>query len=214
MIEAVKNLKDFDGLPVRWVRSSRRTLALILHPDGSLEIRSPHRATETRITAFLQTKTDWIRKKRSETASITQVSREHLEPKDDVAFRDLVSGLVTRYSGTAVLAGIQPKRLSFRSQRSRWGSCSAKGCLSFNYACARLPLELIEYIVAHEMCHLVRMDHSPAFRALLRSVLPEADHRRKILARYRFADRPDSEEASLYATIRSSLPFLSSFPGF
>lgn len=195
-------------MPVRWVMSSRRTLALVLYSDGRLEIRSPRRTTETRIIAFLQAKTDWIRKKRSETASAINVSREHLEPKDDVAFRSLVSSLVTRYSGTSALAGIQPERLSFKSQRSRWGSCSAKGCLSFNYACARLPLELIEYIVAHEMCHLVRMDHSPAFRALLRSVLPEADHRRKMLMRYRFADRPDED------TICSSLPFLSSFSGF
>ena len=59
--------------------------------------------------------------------------------------------------------GVKPKRISVRDQRTRWGSCSSAGALSFSWRLLLMPFDVLDYVVVHELCHLRRMDHSPAF---------------------------------------------------
>jgi predicted metal-dependent hydrolase len=58
-------------------------------------------------------------------------------------------------------------KLTIRGQRTRWGSCSTTGAMSFNWRLVLAPEEILDYVVWHEACHLVVMDHSPAFWSLL-----------------------------------------------
>ena len=74
-------------------------------------------------------------------------------------------------------------RISIKNHKSRWGSCSKKGNLNFNYKIIHLPVELAEYIVAHELCHLKELNHSARFWDLVAKAVP--DHkacRRKLKA--------------------------------
>ncbi len=64
-------------------------------------------------------------------------------------------------------------RVSIRNQTSRWGSCSSKGNLNFNYKIALIPPELADYIVVHELCHRGQFNHSQKFWDLVGEVLPE-----------------------------------------
>ena len=59
-----------------------------------------------------------------------------------------------------------------KSLKSRWGSCSSRGNLSFNWQIVMAPLSVVDYVVAHELCHLVHLNHSSAFWSLLESILP------------------------------------------
>jgi len=67
-------------------------------------------------------------------------------------------------------------RVLIKEQKSRWGSCSSKGNLNFNWRLSMAPPEVIEYIVVHEMCHLVHMNHSKEFWTLVESMVP--DHKK------------------------------------
>ena len=60
---------------------------------------------------------------------------------------------------------VDPRRISIRDTRSRWGSCSAKGNLNFSWRLILAPPEVLDYVVAHEVAHLLEMNHSPAFWA-------------------------------------------------
>lgn len=72
----------------------------------------------------------------------------------------------------APAVGRTPSRILVRAQRRRWGSCAADGSLRFNLRLAMLAAELADYVVVHELCHLIRRDHSPAFWAEVARVLP------------------------------------------
>lgn len=72
-------------------------------------------------------------------------------------------------------------RILIRDQRRRWGSCSYDGTLRFNWRVMMLPPDLIDYIVAHELAHLTRRDHSSDFWALLAREIPDVQERRKRL---------------------------------
>lgn len=75
--------------------------------------------------------------------------------------------------------GIQPTKLSFGNAGTRWGSMTAQGHLRLNAALVHLPEEMSDYVIVHELAHRVHPDHSPAFHALVRSILPEADRIRQ-----------------------------------
>jgi predicted metal-dependent hydrolase len=85
---------------------------------------------------------------------------------------------VARY---AERLGVDQPRVVIRDQRKRWGSCSRAGVLRFNWRIMMAPLTLVDYVVAHELCHLLVPDHSPRFWRLVRRCLPDAEARRQRL---------------------------------
>ncbi len=77
--------------------------------------------------------------------------------------------------------GVTPGRIAIRDQRSRWGSCSTKGNLNFNYRIALIPIELTDYIIVHELCHLLEFNHGEAFWKLVEAILPDYKLRKDAL---------------------------------
>ncbi len=69
--------------------------------------------------------------------------------------------------------GVSPGRVAIRDQKSRWGSCSRKGNLNFNWKLVMAPPQALDYVVIHELCHMHEFNHSPRFWALVAAQMPE-----------------------------------------
>jgi predicted metal-dependent hydrolase len=69
--------------------------------------------------------------------------------------------------------GLSCRRIGVRDQKSRWGSCSSNGNLSFSWRLIMAPPHVLDYVAAHEVAHLREMNHSPRFWALVRRAVPE-----------------------------------------
>ena len=81
---------------------------------------------------------------------------------------------------------IQHPKLTVRPMRSQWGSCSAGGKLNLNIKLIQVPKQLIDYVVVHELCHLIENNHSPAFYALISRIMPDWQERREKLNSFEF----------------------------
>jgi predicted metal-dependent hydrolase len=88
-----------------------------------------------------------------------------------------------RVSSLALRLGMISPPILIRDQQKRWASCDRRGQIRFNWRIIMAPISLVDYVVAHELCHLMRHDHSPTFWKLLRTVMPDYVERRERLRR-------------------------------
>ena len=84
----------------------------------------------------------------------------------------------------AAALGVRVKRLSIRDQSSRWGSCTSAGSLSFSWRLILAPPFVLDYLAAHEVAHLVEMNHSPRFWRVVARICPSAERAKKWLDTY------------------------------
>jgi predicted metal-dependent hydrolase len=112
---------------------------------------------------------------------VTRVGDILLVPGDEEAARTAIerwyrrrarAEIAPRLDAAAAAVGRTYTKLTIRDQRTRWGSCSATGAMSFNWRLLLAPEAVLEYVVRHEAAHLVVMDHSPRFWALMGRLMP------------------------------------------
>lgn len=153
-------------------RSTRaRTMRLAIYPDGNVVVTAPGFFGLQAIEEFILKHSAWVRRKVEETRgrTILRVRRGEIPAlKKQALMRAL-----ERSQFYADYYGVEFKKISIRSQKSRWGSCSERGNLSFNYKIALLEPRLADYIVAHEICHIRQFDHSKAFWDLVALQFPD-----------------------------------------
>ena len=178
------------------IRSSRRTLALEITPDAALVVRAPYKASLRMIQDAVQEKLPWILKKqrlmrrRAEmNAQKEALAEEGLlylgEAGDIPAASGGKEALVSWYKEQAaeVLAErvshftkgtrLAPGTIRISGAKKRWGSCGPRGSLNFSWRLVMAPLQVIDYVVAHELAHLEERNHSRKFWEKVSSLMPE-----------------------------------------
>lgn len=83
---------------------------------------------------------------------------------------DYIQERVEYYSGQC---SEKPKEIIVKEQKRRWGSCSQKGVIRFNWRCVMAPTEVFDYVIVHEMCHLRHMNHGENFWKMVRTIMPD-----------------------------------------
>ena len=166
---------QMNPIPFELLRSKRRTLSLELRPDGAVLVRAPLRCSERDIQAFVARSRPWLERKLAERERLIAEAGS-LPPFSEAELQELKARgrqvFAERAAYFAPLVGVSYRSISVRSQRSKWGSCSSAGGLSFNCLLLLAPPEVLDYVVVHELCHRKEMNHSPRFWAEVSRVLP------------------------------------------
>lgn len=165
--------------PYTLLRSKRKTLALQITREGQIVVRSPLKLPEEEIRRFVAEKSPWIQK------HLEQISARHsqalppLSQEERVRLGNLaLQEIPRRVEYFAPLVGVDYGRITIRAQHTRWGSCSSKGNLNFNFLLVLCPPEVLDYVVVHELCHRLEMNHSARFWKGVERVLPDYCSRR------------------------------------
>ena len=167
-------------IPYTLVRSSRKTISIMIKPTGEVEVRCPRRCSKREINTFVASKEAGIRKQLKTFAARPEVSV--LSAADRKALAEKAAEVLPeKVSRFAQQLGVSYGRITIRSQRTRWGSCSAKGNLNFNCLLMLCPDEVQDYVVIHELCHRKEMNHSTAFCAEVERHCPDYRVHRKWL---------------------------------
>ena len=167
-------------IPYTLVRSSRKTISIMIKPTGEVEVRCPRRCSKREINTFVASKEAWIRKHLKTIAARPEVSVLSAAERKALAEK-AAEVLPEKVSRFAQQLGVSYGRITIRSQRTRWGSCSAKGNLNFNCLLMLCPEEVQDYVVIHELCHRKEMNHSTAFWAEVERHCPDYRIHRKWL---------------------------------
>ena len=174
-------------LPYTLIRSNRKSFSLSISPDCTITVRVPYHTTDAKVQKILLEKQHWLithyleMRKKQEQAPVSDLSdtqRAALEKRYIQAAREYFPKRVAYYQP---MTGGTYSRITIRDQKTRWGSCSSKGTLSFNWRLMLAPPAILDYVVVHELCHLTHMDHSPAFWQAVGQVCPDYKECRKWL---------------------------------
>lgn len=168
------------SIPYELVRSSRKSYSISIEQNGQVIVKTPLRMSEIFLQEMLAEKRQWLTKNYVRMQEISQNKRENqyspqvlkaLEARYRKAAKEYIPQRVDYYVSQMEWTDEEVfeenrkpyKRITIREQKSRWGSCSGRGTLSFNWRLMLAPPRVLDYVVIHEICHFKHMNHSKEF---------------------------------------------------
>jgi predicted metal-dependent hydrolase len=148
-------------------RRARRYLLRVEH-DGRLRVTIPRGGSKREADAFVHRHTDWVARQRARLRSSAFGSEERTALRARAR-----TELPPRLLEIAAEHGLTVTAVSIRNQRTRWGSCGPDGTISLNWRLVLMPPAVRDYVLIHELMHLKRLDHSPAYWKLVAAACPE-----------------------------------------
>ena len=166
------------------IRSSRKSIAMRVVSPTEVEIRAPRTASKVFIDDFIRQHQNWL-EKHLQSAAQREADVSALPPLTEKEIRALaqeaLQKLPPKVHACAQKLGVTYGRITIRNQKSKWGSCSSQGNLNFNCLLMLCPDAVVDYVVAHELCHRKEMNHSPRFWAEVEKLIPDYKARRQWL---------------------------------
>ncbi len=181
--------------------SRRKTISLKINNDGELEIFAPYNTPNDRIEYFVNLKKNWILRHQNRIKSIINanlpvINKEKMYQLGEIvdfseeSYKNLIKFskiyLYNRCFELAKQLNLVVKDVKIRKFRSRWGSCDKNKNISLNYLLIMLPKPTIDYVIMHELCHTVYMNHQKNFHNLLKSISGSEKECKKVLKYFNF----------------------------
>lgn len=163
------------------IRSDRHTLSLEITRLGEVIIRAPRRCPQREIDRLLENRADWITGHLERQRQRCEMYPEPDEAQQAKLVTRAQTELPPRVAHYATLMGLLPAGITITGARKRFGSCSFQNRLCFSWRLMQYPDEAVDYVVVHELAHIVHKNHGREFYALIASVLPDYKARQKLL---------------------------------
>ncbi len=181
-----KKIYYVEGIPVDIIPCKRKSMGIKIDEKLNVSVRFPYYMSYKSAYKFADDQKEWIvshYEKMKAKAKEYEDNKEEPYTEEDLKWmteeaKKMIPPLVEKY---AALMGVTYGRVTIRHQKSRWGSCSAKGNLNFNCLLMKTPDEIIDYVIVHELCHRKEMNHSPRFWAEVEKIIPDYKEKRKWL---------------------------------
>ena len=147
------------------IRAKRRSMSLKVDLDGMITVRAPYRMPVQTADWFVEGHRDWIEVRLKAGARIMAERPSYTDKERAEGRKRAAEVIETRCRYYAPVMGVSYGTVTIREQKTRWGSCSMKGNLNFNWKLVLMPSEILDYVVVHELAHRIQMNHSAAFWA-------------------------------------------------
>jgi predicted metal-dependent hydrolase len=154
--------------PIYFVRHRRaRRYLLRVEHDGRVRVTIPRGGSRREADAFAQRHVEWVQRQRARLSHVRFSTEQRRQLRDRAA-----AELPPRLLELADTYGLRVTRVSIRNQRTRWGSCGRDGHICLNWRLVAMPEWVSDYVMVHELMHLKRLDHSPAYWRLVAAACP------------------------------------------
>ena len=162
------------------IRSKRKTIELSISDDLEPVVKAPLKMKQKDIDSFVSKHEKWIEKQillkeeKLEKFSVTEEEEKLLKAKS-------LPYLTERTNHFAAIIGVKPTGIKITSAQKRFGSCSAKNSICYSWRLMQYPPEAIDYVVVHELAHIIHKNHGKDFYRTIENYLPDYKKREKLL---------------------------------
>ena len=162
------------------IRSKRKTIELSINDDLEPVVKAPLKMKQKDIDSFVSKHEKWIEKQilfkeeKLEKFSVTDEEEKFLKAK-------ALPYLTERTNHFAATMGVKPTGIKITSAKKRFGSCSAKNSICYSWRLMQYPPEAIDYVVVHELAHIIHKNHGKDFYRTIENYLPDYKNREKLL---------------------------------
>ena len=164
---------------IKIIRSGRKTVCIEITRDALVLVRAPYGMSEKAIKELIDKKSSWIEKSLE---NMRQNAARRIDAGDlDELYQKALDYISKRTACLAEKIGVTYGKITIRKQKTRWGSCSRDGNLSFNCMLMKAPAYVIDYVIVHELCHRKEMNHSKKFWAEVEKAMPDYNNAKKWL---------------------------------
>ena len=158
------------------IRSRRRTISVEISEDADVIVRAPNRVPLYEIERFVEANREWIEDHRRKVAARNAETnaRGRMTDNELAALTILAEAYIPeRVRFFADRLGVTYEKVTVRNQKTLWASCGANGNLSFNCLLMKVPENIRDYVIVHELCHRFEMNHSAKFWRHVEEVIPD-----------------------------------------
>jgi predicted metal-dependent hydrolase len=201
-------VKPWPTVDIRIERSHKRRKTISIYvKDGAVVVRAPHRVSDQIIHDLIAERDHWIQaqvqKQQNQPLPAAPktywqageavpflgephfLSQNHSKQELYLWYRKQAKAILTeRTDYFATEMNLHPTKVIVKTQKARWGSCSHDNVIRFNWKVIQAPLDLIDYLIVHELAHIQEKHHGPAFWNLVTRFIPDAVQKRKDLQHF------------------------------